>query len=762
MATIKHIQTPDGVTHDIGGGGGSTTYTLTKSGSTITLTGSGGDVSSVVDANTTYALSLSGHTLTLTPSSGTAQSVTIPDDNTTYTIGISGTTITLTPSSGTAQTVTIPDATTTSAGVMSASDKSKLNGIESGAEVNVQADWNQSNSSADDYIKNKPSLATVATTGDYDDLTNKPSLATVATTGDYDDLTNKPTIPTVNDGTLTIKQNGVTLDTFTANQSGNTTVDITASSGSTQNMWYGTCSTAGATIGKTVTTTTGDFSLTTGNMVRVLFSKGNTATTATLSVDGTTATQVAYASGNTLVGYMWSSREVVDFVYDGTYFVMSDGGTASTTYYGVTKLSSSTSSTATDVAATPSAVKAAYDLADSKVSDVEVNGTSVVSGGVASVTVPTATSDLTNDSNFVSDASYVHTDNNFTNADATKLSGIEAGAEVNVQSDWTQADSTADDYIKNKPTLATVATTGDYDDLIDTPNLATVATSGDYDDLTNKPTIPTVNNGTLTIEKNGTSVGTFTANQSGNSTANITVPTAVSDLTNDSGFTSVSVTQTLSSGTKIAEIDVDGTTTDLYAPSGGGGGVSDVLVDNVSVVTGGVAEIDLTDYVKEDSNGDISITRNISAGGDVTVDGNSLLDALYFQPGDTYVATGRTPGLCTSGSSQMQMYIDLPKSAKYCSGFTINDIKGGIRISTGGYADNVTDGTSWSGRSGISFGGALYNADGTGHVSGDGKDAYRCTTNLVKTSAFKQNGTNTNVVNNTPICLGGDIKITFT
>lgn len=67
--------------------------------------------------------------------------------------------------------------------------------------------------------------------------------------------------------------------------------------------------------------------------------------------------------------------------------------------------------------------------------------------------------------------------------------------------------------------------------------LATVATSGSYNDLSNKPTIPTVNNGKLTIQKNGTDVATFTANQSGNATANITVPVKVSELTNDSGFT---------------------------------------------------------------------------------------------------------------------------------------------------------------------------------------------------------------------------------
>lgn len=43
-------------------------------------------------------------------------------------------------------------------------------------------------------------------------------------------------------------------------------------------------------------------------------------------------------------------------------------------------------------------------------------------------------------------------------------------------------------------------------------------------------------NGTLTIQRNGTNVQTFTANQTGNATANISVPTKTSDITNDSGF----------------------------------------------------------------------------------------------------------------------------------------------------------------------------------------------------------------------------------
>lgn len=79
-----------------------------------------------------------------------------------------------------------------------------------------------------------------------------------------------------------------------------------------------------------------------------------------------------------------------------------------------------------------------------------------------------------------------------------------------VQSNWTQTTQTALDYIKNKPELAAVATsgaygdlsgtpelaaialTGSYLDLVDEPNLATVATSGDYGDLLNAPELATV------------------------------------------------------------------------------------------------------------------------------------------------------------------------------------------------------------------------------------------------------------------------------
>ena len=57
---------------------------------------------------------------------------------------------------------TYTDATQNDSGLMSAADKTKLDGIESGAEVNVQADWNEADNTKDDYIKNKPTLGTAA------------------------------------------------------------------------------------------------------------------------------------------------------------------------------------------------------------------------------------------------------------------------------------------------------------------------------------------------------------------------------------------------------------------------------------------------------------------------------------------------------------------------------------------------------------------------------------------------------------------------
>lgn len=86
--------------------------------------------------------------------------------------------------------------------------------------------------------------------------------------------------------------------------------------------------------------------------------------------------------------------------------------------------------------------------------------------------------------------------------------------------------------LDNDPNFATTMAT-ELGKKANTTNLATVATSGSYNDLSDTPTIPSVGNGTLTIQKNGTSAGTFTANATTDKTINIIVPTKVSELTDD-------------------------------------------------------------------------------------------------------------------------------------------------------------------------------------------------------------------------------------
>ena len=102
-----------------------------------------------------------------------------------------------------------------------------------------------------------------------------------------------------------------------------------------------------------------------------------------------------------------------------------------------------------------------------------------------------------------------------------------------------------------------------------------------------------MNNGTLTIQKNGTNVQTFTANQSGNATANITVPTAVSELNNDSGYQTAAQVQTA----------VDGKQDSLTA-----GGHIDITNDVISA----------TDYVHSENPVSTSAVTPIVTGSMIT------------------------------------------------------------------------------------------------------------------------------------------------
>lgn len=215
----------------------------------------------------------------------------------------------------------------------------------------------------------------------------------------------------------------------------------------------------------------------------------------------------------------------------------------------VTKVDDMTTITITDAYGTTTAY--VYDGVGGGINDVEVDGVSVVDeDGIAEITmptVPTKVSDLTNDAGYIS--SYTETDPVFS---ASAAAGI-TSSDI---SDW-----------DNK---------SDF--------------SGDYDDLTNKPTIPS-----KTSDLNNDS-GFITGYTETDPVFLASVAHGISstDISNWNGKSTVSINKKTSSGVNIADITINGTTTQLYAPQGGGGTITDVTVDGSSVVTGSVAEIDLT------------------------------------------------------------------------------------------------------------------------------------------------------------------------
>ena len=138
------------------------------------------------------------------------------------------------------------------------------------------------------------------------------------------------------------------------------------------------------------------------------------------------------------------------------------------------------------------------------------------------------------------------------------------------QSDWAETDPAEPSYINNKPgQMPIVAGEGIHIDSGD--NGIVISADGGYSP---------VNNGTLTIQKNGSTVKTFTANSASNVTANITVPTKVSELSNDSGYGTGTVKSVKSGSTTYSPntngvVELSNTVTSVkvgttsYTPSSG-------------------------------------------------------------------------------------------------------------------------------------------------------------------------------------------------
>lgn len=138
----------------------------------------------------------------------------------------------------------------------------------------------------------------------------------------------------------------------------------------------------------------------------------------------------------------------------------------------------------------------------------------------------------------------------------------------------------------------------------DSSSLAPVATSGNYNDLNNLPTPPNVNNGALTIQQNGTTIDTFTANSSDDKTVNIQTITAetVAPAEEVGAITTNAIADGAVTNTKInfSTFIKTGAVQVEYQGNGTGGGFVNVTFDTPFIHTPVVFAQDVS------SNGSVS------------------------------------------------------------------------------------------------------------------------------------------------------------
>lgn len=229
-----------------------TTYTLTKNGSSIVLTGSDGSTQSVADSNTTYNA-----------------------------------------------------ATQSANGLMSSTDKAKLDGIATGANK-ITVDTALSSSSTNP-VQNKVINAALA---------NKANTSAIPTKTSQ--LTNDSGFKTTDSNTTySISKSGSTI-TLTGSDGSTSTVTDSNTTYSNVGLGngYGTCSTAAATVAKTATLS--GYALSVQGRVSVKFDEDVPAA-ATLNINSKGAKAIYY-KGAAITDNIILGGDIVTFIYNGTQY----------------------------------------------------------------------------------------------------------------------------------------------------------------------------------------------------------------------------------------------------------------------------------------------------------------------------------------------------------------------------------------------------------------------------------------------------------
>ena len=371
-------------------------------------------------------------------------------------------------------------------GAMLATDKEKLDGISAGAEANVQSDWNQTSSSEDDYIKNKPT--------NLSDFTNDVGYITSA------DLPSPYTLPAATASTL-----------------------------------------GGIIVGAGLTISSGGVLSATGGGVADSVAWGNITGTLADQTDLANALSAKYDASNPN-GYT------------------SNVGTVT-----------SVNNTSPDANGNVTLVIPAAQI-QSDWSQTDTTALDFIKNKPTIPTVPTNVSAFTND------AGYITTQYTLPIASASVLGGIMVGAGLTISSGgvlsatgggvadsvaWGNITGTLADQTDLNTALGLKANTAD---------LATVAFSGSYNDLTNTPTIPAAQ-----IQSDWSQTDTTALDFIKNKPTIPTVPTNVSAFTNDAGYITTQYVLPIAGANVLGGIMVGA---GLTISSGGvlsatGGGVAD-------------------------------------------------------------------------------------------------------------------------------------------------------------------------------------------
>ncbi len=357
----------------------------------------------------------------------------------------------------------------------------------------VNSDWNANSGVA--QILNKPTLGTAAAANATDFATASQGalastavqpgdLATVATTGSYNDLSDKPTIPA---DISAHRINGAPLS-------------------NSASVFYGTSSTAAATVEKVVSIP----SITTldvGTVIVVQPTATSTVANSTIKLNNFSAYPMRYnnaAITTSTDSIVWNAAYPSVWAFDGTYWRFVAHGIDSNTTYSTMSVTEGTTGTETS-----NRVLQAVNLKQI------IQGTTLTGIDVATTGAVSASDTITDGIGKLqatkADKSELPTVNNATltiQRNGAVVQTFTANQATNATANI--AVPTATSQITNDSGFITSSALAPYALSAD---LATVATTGDYDDLSNKPTIPTVGNGTITFTQGGVVKGSITTNQ---------------------------------------------------------------------------------------------------------------------------------------------------------------------------------------------------------------------------------------------------------